>query len=91
MTTLFVVAMAAAFVITAVEELLMPLDKFKGLIALIMSTVGCLVMRPLGWDQIFYTFAATFVALTTSVVVETVFTGRTRREELGLPKRVPPL
>jgi hypothetical protein len=91
MTTLFVVAMAAAFVITAVEELLMPLDKLKGLIALIMSTVGCLVMRPFDWDQVFYVFAATFLALTVSVVVESLFTGRTRREELGLPKRIPPL
>ena len=91
MTTLFVVAMAAAFVITAVEELLMPLDKLKGLIALIMSTVGCLVMRSFDWDQVFYIFASTFIALTVSVVVETLFTGRTRREELGLPKRIPPL
>ena len=90
MTTLFVVAMAAAFVITAVEELLMPLDKLKGLIALIMSTVGCLVMRPLNWDQIFYVFAATFLSLTISVAVEALFTGRTRREELGLPKPILP-
>jgi hypothetical protein len=91
MTTLLVVAMAAAFVITAIEELLMPLDKLKGLIALIRSTIGCLVMRPLDWDQVFYVFAATFLALTVSVVVEALFTGRTRREELGLPKRIPPL
>jgi hypothetical protein len=90
MTTLLVVAMAAAFVVTAVEELIMPLDKLKGLIALSMCTVGCLVMRPLGWDQIFYVFAATFLSLTTTVIVDTLFTGKTRREAIGLPKQVPP-
>jgi chromate transport protein ChrA len=91
MTELLVAAWAVACVLTAIEELLISLGKWRGLLALSMSTVACLVLRPLGWDQIFYVLSASFIGLISSVVVENLITGTPERVARGLPKKVPPL
>lgn len=91
MTELLVAAWAVACILTAIEELLISLGKWRGLLALSMSTVACLVLRPLGWDQIFYVLAAAFLGLTSSVIVENLVTGTPERVIRGLPRRVPPL
>ena len=91
MTTLFVIAWSAAFILTAVEEIFISLGRLRGILALAISTVGCLVMLPLGWDQIFYSLAAAFIGLASSMVAETVFTGKSDRLTRGLPSRIPPL
>jgi hypothetical protein len=91
MTELFVAAWATACLLTAIEELLISLGKWRGLLALSMSTVTCLVLRPMGWDQIFYILASAFVGLTSSVIIENLVTGTPDRVQRGLPRRVPPL
>ena len=91
MTELLVAAWAVACILTAIEELLISLGKWRGLLALFMSTVACLILRPIGWDQIFYVLAASFVGLTSSVIVENLVTGIPERVTRGLPRRVPPL
>lgn len=91
MTALLVAALSTACVLTAIEELLISIGKWRGLVALSMSTVACLVLRPMGWDQIFYVLASAFLGLVSSVVVETVFMGQPERLSRGLPRRIPPL
>lgn len=91
MTTFLVIAWSTACVLTAVEELFMSLGRWRGLLALTMSTIGTLVLVPFGWPQIFYVLATSFAGLTSSVVVEQVFTGQPERAKRGLPKRIPPL
>jgi len=91
MTELFVAAWATACLLTAIEELLISLGKWRGLLALSMSTVTCFVLRPMGWDQIFYILASAFVGLTSSVIIENLVTGTPERIQRGLPRRVPPL
>lgn len=91
MTDLIVAALSTACLLTAIEELLISIGKWRGLVALSMSTVACLVLRPMGWDQIFYVFASAFLGLVSSVVVETVFMGQPERMSRGLPRRIPPL
>lgn len=91
MTELFVAAWATACLLTAIEELLISLGKWRGLLALSMSTVACFVLRPMGWDQIFYVLASAFIGLISSVIIENLVTGTPERIQRGLPKRVPPL
>lgn len=91
MTSLLVAAWATACVLTAIEELLISLGRWRGLLALTMSTVACLVLRPMAWDQIFYILAASFLGLISSVVTENLITGTPDRVTRGLPRRVPPL
>lgn len=91
MTELLVAAWATACLLTAIEELLISLGKWRGLLALSMSTVACFVLMPIGWDLIFYVLASAFVGLTSSVIVENVVTGTPERIQRGLPRRVPPL
>lgn len=91
MTELLVAAWATACLLTAIEELLISLGKWRGLLALSMSTVACIVLMPMGWNLIFYVLASAFVGLTSSVVVENLVTGTPERIQRGLPRRVPPL
>jgi hypothetical protein len=91
MIELLVAAWATACVLTAIEELLISLGRWRGLLALFMSTIACLVMLPMSLNLIFYVLASAFVGLTSSIVVETVFTGTPERVSRGLPRRVPPL
>jgi chromate transport protein ChrA len=89
MTELLVAAWATACVLTAIEELLITLGRWRGLLALTMSTVACFVLRPIGWDQIFYILAAAFIGLISSVVVESLIAETPERIQRGLPRRVP--
>jgi uncharacterized protein involved in cysteine biosynthesis len=88
MTTVLIAGLASACVLTAVEGLLISLGKWRGLLSLIMSTTGILVMAGYSKFTIFEVLAATFVGLVLSLAVEQVFTGVSLREVRNLPKRV---
>ena len=88
MTIVFIAGLAAACVLTAVENLLISIGKWRGLLALVMSIVGILVMGGYSKFTIFEILASTFLGLTFSLVVEQVFVGVSLREVRNLPKRV---
>ncbi len=88
MTTVLISGLAAACVLTAVEGLLISLGKWRGLLSLVMSTIGILVMSSYSKSTIFEILASTFLGLTLSLAVEQVFTGVSLREVRNLPKRV---
>lgn len=92
MTVVFIAALATACLLTAIEELLTSIGRWRGLVALIASTAGILVLTPLAWSQIFYTLAATYLGLSFSIVVESLMPNTTmQRGGRNLPRRVPPL
>jgi hypothetical protein len=88
MTTVLITGLATACVLTAVEGLLVNLGKWRGLLALSFSIIGCLTLGVSAREAAFYILAATFVGLTASLVVEQTFTGISIREMRGLPKRI---
>ena len=88
MTVLIVSALAVAAVLTAVESLIISLNKWRGLVALSLAIPSCILM---GCGLRFlpvYSLAVTFLSLTTSLLVEQTFTGISVREFRGLPERV---
>jgi len=88
MTLVLIAGLASACVLTAIEGLLISLGKWRGLLSLVMSTIGILVMSGYSKFTIFEILAATFVGLVLSLAVEQVFTGVSLREVRNLPKRV---
>lgn len=86
MSNVLIAALATACVLTAFESLILPLGKWRGLVALLFSTLSCLIIGPLGRITFFAILAATFVGLTMSLIVEQTFTGMDSRQ---LPRRVP--
>jgi hypothetical protein len=88
MAILIISALAVASVLTAVESLVISLNKWRGLVALSLATPSCILM---GCGLRFlpvYSLAVTFLSLTMSLLVEQTFTGISVREFRGLPKRV---
>lgn len=88
MTILIVSAFAVAALLTAVESLVISLNKWRGLVALALGIPSCILM---GCGLRFlpvYSLAVTFLSLTMSLLVEQTFTGISVREFRGLPKRV---
>lgn len=92
MTVVFIVALATSCVLTAIEELLISIGRWRGLVALIVSIAGVLVLTPLGLEQVFYTLAATYLGLSFSIIIEALLPATTmQRTGRNLPRRVPPL
>ena len=88
MTILIVSGLAVAAVLTAIESLLVSLNKLRGLFALVLSVPTCILM---GCSLRFlpvYSLAVTFLSLTLSLFVEQIFTGISLREFRGLPERI---
>jgi len=88
MTTLFISSLAVAAILTAIESLIISLNKWRGLVALTLAIPSCILM---GCGVRFlapYALAVTFLSLTMSLLVEQTFTGISVREFRGLPKRV---
>lgn len=88
MTLVVISALATSCLLTAVESLIIPLGKWRGLLALAMSIPACLLLGIALKPLAVYSLASTFLGLTLSLVVEQTFTGISVREFRGLPKKV---
>lgn len=88
MGTIFIAGFAVACILTAVEGLLIPLGKWRGLLALTLSFLACWNLEVKWVYMAVYTLAATFISLTLSIAVEQLFTGTSPRQARGLPNRV---
>ena len=88
MGIILIAALATAFILTAVESLLIPLGKWRGLLALGISMLALINLEVKWLYLVVYAFASTFVGLTLSILVDQLFTGSTRRDFRDLPRRV---
>jgi hypothetical protein len=88
MGILLIAAFATAFVLTAVESLLIPLGKWRGLFALGISALALINLEVKWLYLVVYSFGATFIGLTLSILVDQLFNGSTRRDFQDLPRRV---
>lgn len=88
MGIVIITGLATACILTAVESLLKPLGKWRGLLALIVA-LGFSINLDAKWSYLAaYTLASTFVGLTLSIIVEQFFTISNARQERGLPNKV---
>jgi len=87
MGTLLISALATACLLSAVEAFLFPLNKWRGLLGLVLSAIFCLLLGVSLRELTPYVLGSTFAGLTFSLMVEQVFTGLPKG---NLPKRVPP-
>lgn len=86
MTTVLIVSMATACILTAVEGLIFQLGKWRGLLGLIASLGFCLVLgTKLSYLPV-YGLAATFGGLVMSILVEQISTPA----NTNLPKPILP-
>lgn len=83
-----IAGLATACILTAVESLIKPLGKWRGLLALVLSLLACLNLNTRPLYLVVYTLATTFVGLTLSLATEQVLTGISPRQARGLPNRV---
>jgi hypothetical protein len=88
MGIVLIAGLATACILTAVESLVKPLGKWRGLLALILSLLACLNLNTRLLYLVVYTLATTFISLTLSLATEQLLTGVTARELRGLPNRV---
>jgi hypothetical protein len=88
MGIILIAGLATACILTAVEGLITPLGKWRGLLALGLATAGCFNLGAPLAQMITYVLAASFVGLTLSIAVEQVFSGISVRQSRGLPNRV---
>jgi len=88
MGIVFIAGLAAACILTAVEGLIKPLGKWRGLLALVLALLFCLNLSTRLLYLGVYTLASTFVGLTLSLATEQVLTGISPRQSRGLPNRV---
>jgi len=88
MGIVIIAGLATACILTAVESLIKPLGKWRGLLALIISLLACLNLNTRLLYLVVYTLATTFVGLTLSLATEQVLTGISPRQARGLPNRV---
>ena len=88
MGIVIIAGLATACILTAVESLVKPLGKWRGLLALILSLLACLNLSTRLLYLVVYTLATTFVGLTLSLATEQVLTGISPRQARGLPNRV---
>jgi hypothetical protein len=92
MISLVIASLATAFVLTAVEELLMNLGKYRGLLAFLVSLLGAYFTDTTKPGMLIFTgFAAAFAGITLSVSVVSLLESRDPRIVRRLPRRVPPL
>ena len=92
MTELLIVSLSTAFIVTAVEELIYPIGKFKGLVALVFSFLGAYFTVSGTWGLVTFTaiassFAGMFLSMSAMNLIET----RDSRAVRNLPRRIPPL
>jgi hypothetical protein len=88
MGIVMIAGLATACILTAVESLIKPLGKWRGLLALVLSLLACINLNTRPLYLVVYTLATTFVGLTLSLATEQVLTGISPRQARGLPNRV---
>jgi hypothetical protein len=88
MGIVLIAGLATACILTAVESLIKPLGKWRGLLALVLSLLACLNLSTRPLYIVVYTLAATFVSLTISLATEQILVGISPRQTRGLPNRV---
>lgn len=86
METVLIASMATACVLTAIEGLIKPLGKWRGLVALISALGACLVLTTKLAYLPVYGLAATFGGLVLAILVDQ-WTGA---GSTNLPPRIPP-
>jgi hypothetical protein len=93
MTELIIAALAAAFIISAVEELWRPLGKLKGPLGMVTSGGAAYLLGITSTASLVpTTLAATYVALAAVAATATAVSGLSDgRVGRALPRRVPPL
>lgn len=85
MEVVLISGLASACILTAIEGLIRPIGKWRGLVALIGSLGGCLVLSTPLTRLPVYGLAAAFIALVLSILVDQwTSTGS------NLPPRIPP-
>ena len=92
METLLLASLSAAFVINAIDELLFPIGKWRGLVSLAVST-ACVFLTgdcPLT-KSIFMSMAGGFTSLVITAIIGLSVPKDMVRVQRGLPRRVPPL
>lgn len=88
MTVLVISSLAVASILTAIEGLLIPLGKWRGLVSLLGGVIFPFTLGIRDYTLPVYTLAVTFVGLTASLAVEQAFTGVSVRQMRGLPNRI---
>jgi hypothetical protein len=88
MAILVISALAIAGILTAVESLIVSLNKLRGLVALVLAIPTCFLMDCRLRFIPVYALAIMFLSLTMSLLVEQTFTGISVREFRGLPERI---
>lgn len=92
MTELVIISLATAFVISAVDELLFPLGKWRGLVSLGISILGSVMLVEYNVGLIAFTaLASSFGGIVCSMLVRTLVESNDPRLVRGVPKRIPPL
>jgi hypothetical protein len=88
MGIVMIAGLATACILTAVESLIKPLGKWRGLLALVLSLLACINLETKLLYLVVYTLATTFVSLTISLATEQILVGISPRQSRGLPNRV---
>ncbi len=88
MGIVLIAGLATACILTAVESLIRPLGKWRGLLALVLSLLACLNLNTRPLYLLVHALASTFVSLTVSLATEQILVGISPRQERGLPNRV---
>lgn len=92
MTELIIAALSTAFILTAVEELIISLGKWRGLLALVLSILASYFIMDHNWGRIIFTaLGASFLGMTCTMLVRTLLEVNDPRTLRGVPRRVPPL
>jgi hypothetical protein len=88
MGIILIASLATAFILTAVDSLLIPLGKWRGLLAFVLATLALINLEVKWLYLLVYACASTFIGLTVSLLVDQIFAGATRRDIQDLPRRV---
>lgn len=88
MTTLVISSLAIAGILTAIEGLVTPIGKWRGLVAIIFGIIFPFILGVTDYTLIVYSIATAFVGLTASLAVEQAFTGVSVRQMRGLPRGI---
>jgi predicted PurR-regulated permease PerM len=90
-TTVLLVALAACFAITAFEEFVRPIGRFRGFVALILSLSNLLVSKDSVASSAISILASAFLTLVILSFMDKSFGTIPESMARRLPRRVPPL
>jgi hypothetical protein len=90
MGTILISAFAVACILTAIEGFYRSIGKWRGLVALVFSSIFCVTLEVRLRYLAIYILASLFAGLTLSLLVEQLFVGTNDRDLRNLPRRIPP-